>query len=408
MADDQDRPRRAEAEVYRAPGPPPGWYEEEQDEFSLVRAANVLLRHRWKIVGPALLLAVAVVVWTIVRPPTYTADASIVPQTARQSGAALSQLSGVASQFGVDLPGGEPAQSPQFYADLLVSRRLLEEAVTSVYRRDSARTDAGTGGSDTPTAAARPPETKDGQASGNTLVELYGISASSHEAAVVAAAGRLRESLTVTTNGQTGVVELAVTTPWSSVSSQVAYRLVELVNEFNNRVRRSQASAQAEFVGERLREARKELRAVEDSMERFLTRNVSWRQSPELQLEHDRLQRRVSLKQQLYTSLATRYEEARISEVQSTPVVTTVTRPQVPVQPDPARLPLKIALALLLGGIVGSLWAFAAQVVGRIPAEKTDEYREFVSLKEDALGDVRKAGHRVRRLLSGTPRESEE
>lgn len=405
MSDDVESTGSPRSEVYRAPREAGVWHEEEPDEIPIVRLANVLLRHRWKLVGLPLAIAALIVAWVLLSPPSYTTSSSLVPQSGADGGQ-LAQLSGLASQFGVNVPAGQAAQSPEFYADLLVSRRLLEEAAASQYTgpvsdsaaRRMAVDDGEIGGAMSESDGEATASRRDSVTS--TLVELYGIRAPSRSAAISRAANRLQENVSVSASTQTGVVELSVTTPWPAVSKQVADRLIELVNRFNNRVRRSQASAQAEFVKERLQEAREELRAAEDILENFLSRNVAWQQSPELRFEHDRLQRQVDLKQQVYTSLAQRYEQARIDEVRRTPVITTVTEPEVPVGPDPDRLPLKVALGLIVGGLLGAFWAFGSEFVRDVREENKDDYREFLSLKEDAAEDVRRAGRKIRRLMS--------
>lgn len=392
MADEQGEGGRQRAEIYRRSPGGPVWYEEEPESVSLLQIASFLLRHRWKLLGVPVLVAALAVGVTVLQEETFTADASFVPHSGQGMSGQLSQLSGVASQFGINLPRGTPGQSPQFYADLLTSRRLLEEAVTHRYRR--AGPDGGSdGGAATDSAS---------QAAGVSLIELYGITGTSRAEAVAAAASRLEEAVSVSMNAETGVVELSVTTRWPTVSKQVADHLIELVNQFNNRVRQSQASAEAEFVRERLAEARDELRAAEDSLQRFLQRNVGWQQSPELQFQYDRLQRRVSLKQQVYTSLASRYEEARISEVKTTPVVTAVTRPQVPVRAD-SWLFLTGIIGLLVGAILGGFWALGSEFVSTVREENSDHYREFRTLGRDAAADVKQVGRRLRRMVGGDP-----
>lgn len=404
MSESHNNDEKSQTRVYRAPPGGPDWYDEERDELSFVQLLNVLLRHRWKVLGVPVFLVTALFSWTALQPPGYTADATFMPEAGGASGQ-LSQLSGVASQFGIEVPTGQTGQSPQFYADLVTSRRLLEEAVTSNYRRaaDTAAPTSMVGASatDATGAVARQGESFASDSTGLSLVELYDIEAPSRSVAVAKAARRLEAAVSVSPNTATGVVELSVTTQWPAVSMQIADGLIKLVNQFNNRVRQSQASARAEFVRGRLREARKELRGAEDRLETFLQRNVGWQQSPELRFRHDRLQRRVSRKQQVYTSLATRYEQARIAEVKSTPVVTTVTRPRVPAQPDGRRLPLKAALGLVLGGMLGVFWAFGSEFAKNAPEKNTEEYREFVSLKEDAARDVKRVGRRLCRLIEG-------
>lgn len=398
MAEDQESNGRPRAEVYRPRADEPIWYEPERDEISLVHYMIVLLKHRWKILGLPFLFAVMVVCAAVLWPEGYTSEAVIMPQTGGGMGGQIAQLSGVASQFGINVPSGEPGQSPQFYADLLTSRRLVEEAVTSRYRRGD---DPTSGGVHSPEGGA-----SDVDSAGSTLVQLYGIEEDSWPKAVTRATRRLREAISVSASRETGVVELSVTTPWPRVSREVADRLIDLVNRFNNRARQSQASAEAEFVRERLAEAGEDLRAAEDSLETFLQSNVSWQQSPELRFQHDRLQRRLNLQQQVYTSLATRYEEARISEVKNTPVVTTVTEPQIPAEPDSSRLPLRGALGLFVGGILGLFWAFGAEFAESIREEDDEEYRNLLAQREAAAEEVRQAGRRLKRLMGDISSES--
>lgn len=369
--------------VYRSPAS--AWGQEERDDFSFFSFLNVLLRHRGKVIGLPIGLAVLLVVGTLLWPDSYTTTASFMPQTGTRGGQ-LSQLAGVASQFGVDVPTQEASQSPQFYARLVRSRRILREVATTTY--------SGVAGEDTIRA---------------NLIRIYdigptsgsgtgaGMSASPED--LEDAVDELEENVSVSSNAETGVVELGVTSSWPWLSKQIADRIIEGVNRFNLEVRQLQASAEAEFVGERLEEARTQLRVAEDSLENFLQRNVGWQQSPELRFRHDRLQRQVSRKQQVYTSLATRYEEARINEVRNTPVITNVTPPVEPAEPDSGRIPLKVALGLVLGGMVGVVWAFGAEAAEDARQDSRDEFREFVSLKKDAAADLKRIGRRIRGLV---------
>lgn len=404
---DKDAEHREErrAEVFRVPTP--GMGSEGRAEYSFFQIVNVFLRHRWKVVGLPLALATVVVAVSVFTPDVYTSDTSFMSPSEGMQGQ-LSQLSGVASQFGIDVPTGSSGQSPSFYVDLLRSRRLLKEAATTGYSLES----SGSGAVTDTTAGAVGQDSEESQASRphaetRTLVQLFELDSYPEPLAVEEAAERLRENLSVSARSETGVTSLAVSTRWPTVSEQVAERLVELVNQFNNEVRRSQASEQATFVRERLAEARKELRTAENRLEKFLKSNVGWEQSPELRFERNRLQRRVSLRQEVYNSLASRYEEARISEVRSTPVVTTILEPEVPVEPDSNNLPLRITVSLLFGGLIGLVWAFGAEYVATVRNERSDEYREYLSLKGDAAQDVRKVGRRLRRIVDGSSSNTE-
>lgn len=370
--DDQQQKGSPEVHVYRASSPEVFSGPEDAEEVSLLGLLNVLLRHRWKVLGLIVLTAVGFVGLGLLKTPSYTSQASFMPQLGGDGAGQFSRLSGVASQFGIDVPTREAGGSPQFYAELVTSRRILSAAVTTEYSVP-----------------------REGETIQSDLVEIFRIEAETEDRALEKAIARLREAVSVTTGRETGIVRVSVTTSSAELSGQIAERLIGLVNQFNLEVRQSQASAQAEFVGERLEQARDELRAAEDSLEQFLERNRSFQNSPTLQFEHQRLQRQVDLKQQVFSSLASRYEEAQISEVRNTPVITVVTPARVPASPDPSGLYIRGIFGLLLGGMVGVFWAFMAEFSRKARDQKHDEYREFVSLKDEILHDLRLIGRRL-------------
>src|SRR5207244_4476199 len=98
----------------------------------------------------------------------------------------------------------------------------------------------------------------------------------------------------------------------------------------------------------RSQEALTELRTAEQAMQDFLVRNRQYQNSPPLQFEASRLQRRIDLTQQVYTNLVQAYEQARVAEVRNTPVLTIIDKPEGSAQPS-VRLRTLGILGVLLG-----------------------------------------------------------
>lgn len=358
-----------------APVGPSRW-DVENDEVSLVSLLNILLHHRRIVVGTPLVIAALLVGLGLVSRRTYTVNASFMPQTAQSQ---ASRFTGVAAQFGISIPQSEAGNSPQFYADLLGSNNILRKAVESQYSLQDG--------------------TQGNQASQGSLIDLYGIERGEHQERLMAAVHRLDENLKASTRRETGVVDLTVTTPWASVSNQVAERLLELVNEFNLDTRRSQASKEREFIESRLHETRTDLEAVEDELQQFLEQNRSYNNSPDLLFKYDRLQRRVNLRQELYTSISQSYEQAKIDEVRNTPVITVVEPPQQPILPDGRGIRTKGFLGIILGGIIGVFWAFGSEFMLGERERKPEEYEEFRQICREIVGSFQKRWRNLRRML---------
>jgi uncharacterized protein involved in exopolysaccharide biosynthesis len=339
-------------------------------QISPLALLNALLRWRRVIALGAILAALAMTTFTLVRPRTWSSTSVFMPQSRRLPG----NLAGLASQFGLSLPGAEPTQSPAFYADLVVSRQILEAVVDSPYAPPA------------PASLAK-------------AVRARGRSeALKREDAIE----RLGERLRVAPNQRTGIVTVTVSLPTPALAQQVNDRLLALVNDFNQRTRQSQARAERRFAEQRREEVRRELRAAEDRMQRFLASNRAGLNSPMLTFENERLQRELRLQQQLLTSATESYEQARVEEVRDTPVITVIETPQVPVRPDPRRLVAKILLALLAGALIGIFVAIVLESMLRGSAGTLTELEEFRALRAELAAQIRSP---LKALRRGGPAE---
>ena len=106
---------------------PPG--SDAASEISLIRLINIVLDHRTLVAACSLGLFVLVVLVTLVLPRTYTVVSSFTPQSERMP----SNLAGIAAQFGVALPAPDAGANPDFYVELLESRRILTETLKGTY-----------------------------------------------------------------------------------------------------------------------------------------------------------------------------------------------------------------------------------------------------------------------------------
>lgn len=325
----------AHREQAEADGTPPVLVTEDgndQTAESLTTPILSLFRRRWTWVaipaGIGLVLTVAVL---IILPREYVSYTSFVPQSRR---APTSNLSGVAAQLGISMPT-DPGQSPQFYADLVKSRDLLLAVIATQYRW------------------------LDGTAPrSGTLIDFWNVHGRTAASRQENALGKLQRSIAASMVAKTGVVTIAASTSDPLVSQQIASRILDLINEFNTVTRQSQAAAERRFTERRLNEVAADLRVAENRLQGFLEQNREYGGSEGLKFERERLTRDVSMRQQVYTSLAQAFEQAKIEEVRDMPVTTIVDKPTVPVRPKSRGLMEKSFFALLAGGLAGLLIAW--------------------------------------------------
>lgn len=329
--------------------------------------------HHWRLfVSLPVLTGVITVVVTLLMPRDYTSTASFTPSS---GGGQLSQLAGVVAQFGVNVPEAETNQSPAFYAQLIQSDDILKSAVESEYRIPASES--------TDTVA-------------QDLVSIFELQTGERATDIAEAVVKLRDRLSVRVDPSTGVVSVGVTTHLASLSKDLGKRLLDLLNDFNLDTRQTQAAAERRFLEGRVIAARADLRTVEDSLQAFLEHNRSYESSPRLTFDYDRLQRRVSLQQQVVTTLVQSLEQAKIDEVRNTPVITVVEPPEEPARPDRRYLLLKAVLAVILGLLVAVCWTFGLEWMRRARSEDSREYRDLRSQWIRTREELHRLGRRWR------------
>ena len=339
------------------------------EEISLFAVGNTLLRNRWRIIRWMVIGGAVAALSVVSKEAQYRATASFIPPG----------LANIVEQFSVTLPTGSPSQSLDFYAELLKSPTLLRHIVhdTLVVEEMASRR--------------------------VSFLELFEIQAGSERE-------REEQGLRVLTNmvkpsmsKTTGIVRVSVATRWPSVSVAITAAIMNGVDEFNRRTRRSQAAAERKFAEERLAIASTELREAENRMQAFLQVNRQIGSSPDLSFQQNRIQRDLMLRQQIFNSLSQSVEEARLREVRDNPLITVFELPSVPTQAEPRGRVKTTMLGIVVGALVGIVLAFASGIVVRSRLDGNREAVEFFGTIGEVTGGVKGLWFRVRGLMERRP-----
>jgi uncharacterized protein involved in exopolysaccharide biosynthesis len=263
---------------------------------------------------------------------SYQATASLTVESG-----GLGSIAGLAAQFGVNVPGGlgGTVRSLDFQVSALQSPELLERVASTTYRFP--RTP---GGNDSLTG---------------TLYQLYGVKGDTPEEARWRMVKRLGARVQVGSDRLAQIITIRTKAPWPALAQQINRRMIDLLNEANTSQRQSQASAQRAFIQQRLAAAQEDLLGAESVYQRFLEQNRQYESSPRLTFEAARLQRRIDLRQQVYTTLAQSFEQASIEEVRDTPVITVLEPPELLYKRS--RSPVVVGFTALIFGMACTITA---------------------------------------------------
>jgi uncharacterized protein involved in exopolysaccharide biosynthesis len=329
---------------------------ESTDRISVLELVNVMLkRRRLTIVFPIVVAFMAAIISLVVS-PRFTATATFVPE-AESEELSLPGLAGLAAQFGVAIPVGGGGNTPQFYADVLKSRTLRDAVLSATFFDPRA---------DSPTDSA-------------TLLDLLRVKGESERKRLERGRKRLKKAIAISVDAETRIVRVSAETRYRQLSADVANLYLGLLNRFNLETRQSNAQERRRFIETSMSEAEGELVEAEEELKGFLERNRQFQGSPELQFQYERLQRRVSIKQEVFTELRRQYEEARIQEVNDTPVITVIDRAVPPEDRSSPKRKLNVILALIAALVFGAFTALGGEFVQRARDRQEQGVTEFNS-----------------------------
>lgn len=331
------------------------------DDVSILRIVTPLV-HRWRFVaGLALGLAVLAAVWSLIVPPTYAGRTTFTPETAGSSSlpAGLAGAASLAGQLGISL-GNANGPNAEFFVEVLKSREVLIQTLNSTFRPDTIQ-------------PARP------------LLDILEITGRTPEARIEMGIRKFGSQVAASVDRRTGIVTLVVKHRSPVLAAQVANRMVEILDEFNQKRRQSQSREQKRFVGERLQATENELRRAEDVQLRFLQANRQYQQSPLLVHEFNRLQRDVDAKQAVYLTLTRAFEEARVAEVRDTPLLTVIDHADPPVFRVAPRRKVMVLVAAALGFFLGAILVYLEVYLQAARLNSADDYSALTA----ALKDIR-------------------
>lgn len=290
-----------------------------------------LRARRRLVIGMATVGICCGVIWWALTPRTWTANARFVPQVRR--GAQSQPLNAITAQLGISVPSGDAMNSPQFYADLVLSREVLRAVL-----------------------AGRVAVSGEDSVALLTLVQRWKKPSISQDDALQYLADAVGSAVAP----RTGVVSVTVTLRDRKAAVSGLNAILAELDRYNRDRRRSQSTAERRFTEERLVEARQDLRDAEDRLQAFLQRNREVVSSANARFDRDRLDRDLMEKQSIYSSMSQANQQSRIEEVRDTPLLTIVEAPDARERGNSRGSVQRVGVSLLTGTLLGiglALWS---------------------------------------------------
>lgn len=352
---------------------------DNDDEIDLLALAKTLWNGRKTIFISLLAAGVVGVLIALLSPKEYTAQTTMVPQTA-QSGNKLGGLSSLAAMagFNLDMTSGAETLSPMVYPQIVQSAPYQLELMNTPFNFSEVSqpislfeyyTDIAKPGilslvgkytiglPGVIISALRGEEKK------KAIAELNGpISLTNKQEEVRKLIG---EKVTLNVDAKQGYLTLQASFPEALLSAQVADQARELLQKYITRYKIEKASDQLAFVEERYQEKKKEFEQAQERLARFRDQNRNM-SSALARTEEERLQGEFSIAMNVYNELAKQLEQSKIQVKEETPVFSILQPAMIPHQKSKPKKPMIVAIWLFLGGIVGAGIVFGREYLGGI------------------------------------------
>lgn len=311
-----------------------GHTEGPREETSLLAFLSIILAHRKTV-------AIATLAGTLIfgaiaasGADLYESRASFVVKGAR----APINLPGGAAALGISLGAyADFGQSVVFYSDLTSSKTILRTVASQSYA------------------------TEDSKGVKRRLADIYGIKEPNRDLADGMAADRLKQGVSAGISTRSGVVRLSVKEFDPLLAQQLATNILAASDAWSKERGHAQAVRERQFLEQLVADEKTKTDQAEQALSNFLKLNREFVTAPQLSIEHDRLDREVQMRQQIYTALSQTLEQARIEEVRAPVTVNIVEGADLPVEPQ-RREALRTTLLGLVGGmLVGIVIALIQQ-----------------------------------------------
>ena len=305
------------------------------DIISINEIIRIVKKHKKLILTiPTIFCSITIFYLLFFAEPVYVSNATIIPAYSESS---ISKMAGIASQFGINLPGNSADVKKFVYPEIIKSRTLMKKMLSKTFDTNKYGPNQ---------TLLRLLTFKDDEPEyGIDTLEIIGVET-------------LLENINVDEDIETGLIKLSVGSFEPKLSADMAIALINELDIHQKGFNLRQAAKKRIFIEERIREVKLDLEKSEERLKAWRQRNRNIGDSPALLLEQERLMREAEVQKQLFITLKQEFEVAQIEEVEDSDILHVLDHPEVPIRRTKPNRKLLVLMAGFLGtgfGFFGAL-----------------------------------------------------
>lgn len=342
-----------------------------ETEIDFINLARLFWTGRFTI-GKMILLGTALgLLVAILMPDKFTATSVMVPQIAdpKSRMAGISGLSGLAAMAGINLNTGAGSElSPRTYGSIISSVPFQLELMQTPLNFEKLDSQVTLYDYYTKVKSGNPllrytiglpslviKKIKGEKKNNINLSEsnpLFQLTEKQIEVQKI-----IEQQVEISVNDQDTYVSLSCTLPEAYAAAQLAHKAQELLQRYITEFKIAKAKVDEEFIQQRYEEAKNKYQTVQRQLASFRDRNKNV-STAMANAEEERLNGEYMLVSGVYSELAKKLEQAKITVKEETPVFTIIKPVSVPVEKSSPNRPLILIISAFMGLIAGTVIVF--------------------------------------------------
>ncbi|MFQ6678516.1 MAG: GNVR domain-containing protein [Fidelibacterota bacterium] len=311
--------------------------------ISITKIRSLLAKSiRLLILLPVLFSSISAVYVFFIADPVYSSISKVLPIA--EDNNALSGISGMASQFGFNIPTGVGSVIPwdDLYPEIVHSENLMRVIVQKKIKSEKYGPDI-------------------------TLLDVLASEGryddEEHDVKLKMAVENLKKMITVQKNRLSPIVTIVVNGIEPQFASDIASAVLDESGKILRNLKTKQITEKRLFIENRIVEVRASLLEAENAVEEFRHTNRNINQSAFLSIEENRLTREVELQNSLYVTLKTQYEQAKIEEVEEATLIQIIDGPLKPLKMISPKPFITISLSFFFGFILALFTVYSREYI---------------------------------------------
>ena len=380
----------------------------EEQEIDLVELIQKMWVNRGLIIKVTAAFMVLGLLVAIFSSKVYTASCDVVPQSSDSS--ASSRMSSLAALAGINLNQGQNVKvlSPHVYENIMSSTTFRKELMQTMVNFEKAGRPVSFYEYYTSEEFNKPsvgdyvvkytiglpfvilkairgdkPKTEYVAVSGDGATAIESLTRDEYNCM-----GILSRSVGITLDEKKGYVTISANMPEAVAAAQMAQATLTLLQKYITEFKIEKVQSNLDFVQERYDEAKRNFEDVQARRAKFRDANMNTsRYSARTELE--KLDAEYTLTMNLYSSLASQLEQAKISVKETTPVLTVIKPVTVPYKKSKPQRSMILAAFTFLGAVLGMGCVLLLPVVAEITgSEKMKKLVKELHAKESSAEEA--------------------